>query len=341
MKNKAIYFVFPLLCIAAVACTDDPTPPPMAEISIADSQLTMPYGGETQDVTINVNRSWRVESNVSWLAFDPSSAELEAGETVPQTISITALPNEYGDSRSAEVTIRTLSRYVKLSIVQSENPDGAPLIIYHNDFDRALVSEGSGWPLLSGSSDWMNQTGSGIGTLSYYFSGNTSVRSNSPSTSHSDYADQASGNNGLFFGTNSASFTVGNLSLHPDHRNIEVTFGSEKYLYGGTDAQNTFNPEEFPVMVSADGQNWVTAENCRFLNRPAGDYPIGTWDLAIVQFTLPGETANLWIRFAPTVASAYRLDDLTIQMLMEDTDNVIDWSQATAIDPGTEITVTE
>ena len=62
-----------------------------------------------------------------------------------------------------------------------------------------------------------------------------------------------------------------------------MTFGSEKYLNSG---DSVFDPEEFPVMISNDGTNWVEVS----YTFQSGGWPEGTWELATANFTLPEQS---------------------------------------------------
>ena len=192
--------------------------------------------------------------------------------------------------------------------------------IYYNDFDKeAAVQTSSKWPYLDATEAWRNEKGSGISSVSYE-SAVVSLRNNSNSDgNYSDY--DGSGVNNLFFGA-SSHFRVNNISLG-GKRNIKLLFGSEKY--DNSDKTATFNVAEFPVKVSVDGNKWLKLDY-KFNGTEAG-----RWNTAEATFTVPEGSASLYLYFAPTVASVYRLDDLTLtESSAEGT--VLDFSKAGSLD---------
>lgn len=106
----------------------------------------------------------------------------------------------------------------------------------------------------------------------------------------SDY--EGSGVNNVFFGSN-AYFTIGNLDLG-GKRNLRLSFGTERY--GQNDPDNTWNPAEFEIELSNNGTAWSKPITVNFAK---GSAPVGRWDLAIADFTLPEGTSALYIRSQP------------------------------------------
>lgn len=119
----------------------------------------------------------------------------------------------------------------------------------------------------------------------------------------SDY--EGSGGNNVFFGSN-AYFTIGNLDLG-GKTNLRLSFGTERY--GQDDPDNTWNPAEFEIELSNNGTAWSKPITVNFAK---GSAPVGRWDLAIADFTLPEGTSVLYIRFTAKAASVYRIDDVTL-----------------------------
>lgn len=330
MKNSLFYLTAALaLPFVMLSCRKEEQPP-LPELSATKTSVEIGYEGETVEFTVYANRSFSISCDESWLAFDPSVMEMEAGEIKEHTIKVTALKNA-GEQRSAEFTVKIPTSYIKFTVIQEGAPDAIPSIVYSNDFDAEVAVETDNiWPGLNTFNGWRNESGSGAGTVEYYGTA-TSIRSNSNSNaSYSDY--EGSGSNNLFFGA-SSYFVIGKVSLHKEHRGLSLSFGSERYLYGAAD--NTFNPDEFPVMISKDGSNWVSLT----YSFPGNTWPNGRWNLATASFTLPEETAELWIRFAPTLGSAYRLDDVSLKA--SDGGAEVDWSKAVQIKVENPITPVE
>ncbi|MBO8465845.1 MAG: BACON domain-containing protein [Bacteroidetes bacterium] len=299
------------------SCEDKPVPP-LPEIVLGDEAMQFGHEGGSDTFVLYVNRDWEAVPEADWIAIDPPSGKGEAGK-----VTVTVLENPAGDARSSQVVFKTLAVYATLDIAQDANPDGIPSLFFGNDFDKELARENESgyWPYLDQSDCWKNETGFGSGEVEYYFDG-MSARANSTSNgSYSDY--EGSGNNNLFFGSGSPYFVIGNIKVHPEQREYTLSFGTEKYLYGNSD--NTFVPEEFPVMVSPDGETWVEVG----YTFASGQYLNGRWDLATSEFVLPEGTETLWIRFAPTLGSAHRLDDVTLKA--GGNGDAVDWSDGVTI----------
>lgn len=302
--------------VSLTSCKEEEVPP-LPEINLGEESLDFGFEGGSGTFMLYVNREWEAVPGADWIAVDPPYGDGNACE-----VTVSVLENAAGDSRSASVMFKTRAVYASLDVSQEANPDGIPSLFYGNDFDMELSQENESgrWPFLDQSDCWKNQTGAGAGEVEYYFSG-ISVRSNSNSNGgYSDY--DGSGNNNLFFGTN-PYFVIGNIAVHPGQQDYSLSFGTEKYLYGNND--NTFVPEEFPVMISPDGETWVAVE----YTFASGRYLDGRWDLATADFSLPEGTERLWIRFAPTISSAHRLDDVALKAGTGGT--VIDWNEGTVI----------
>ena len=214
----------------------------------------------------------------------------------------------------------------ELKVYQKGTGAATAAVVYHNDFDKELAVKGSdGWKTYLDSFDgWKNESGSGISTVEYAFSG-MSARTNSSGTSNSQYSDYSgSGKNYLWFAKDNY-FHVKNITLPEGKTNYTISFGSERNLYQAAD--NTFVPEEFLVYVSNDGSKWVKLEYA---------FPNGLknrrWDLASSTFTVPSGTKSLHIYIKATLASAYLMDDLDLSVAAS-AGTAIDFSKG--IDLGT------
>ena len=194
-----------------------------------------------------------------------------------------------------------------VSVDPSTEPGPAPEgVLFGNNFDKATAEKtygsGSSYPYLDQFDGWQNTVGSGASGVEYEYKA-MSARSNSNSDgSYSDYA--GSGANNLFFGTE-AHFQVRKIALG-GATSFSLSFGSEKY----TQTNSLFSKDEFKVYVSdtAGGASWVSLD----YSFAKGAMPEGRWDLATAYFTVPSGTQYLNIYFTATVASAYRLDDVTL-----------------------------
>lgn len=292
-------------------CKEDDSKSATPTLSVSTESLVFTDATEkTQTVDIKANCEWKVvASDLSWATVEPMNGrgngtisvtvqELPAGTNSREgKISFTLIHAEFGNWGTAEQSIAVSQ------VAGSEAPTGE--IAYANNFDKEAATKtygsGNSWPYTDQFDGWKNESGYGITDVTYTTSG-ISVRNNS--NSNSDYSDYAgSGVNNMFFGSNS-NFTIEKISVNSV--NLRLTFGTERYI---KDADNTFNHDEFKVQLSNNGTNWSAPLTYTFA---MGVDPNGRWDLATADFTLPEGTTTLYISFQATVASAYRLDDVTL-----------------------------
>lgn len=292
-------------------CKEDDSKSATPTLSVSTQSLVFTDATEkTQTVQITANCEWKVvTSSLEWATVEPMNGrgngtisvtvqELPAGTNSREgKISFTLIHAEFGNWGTAEQSIAVSQ------VAGSEAPTGE--IAYANNFDKEAATKtygsGNSWPYTDQFDGWKNESGYGITDVTYTTSG-ISVRNNS--NSNSDYSDYAgSGVNNMFFGSNS-NFTIEKISVNSV--NLRLTFGTERYI---KDADNTFNHDEFKVQLSNNGTNWSAPLTYTFA---MGVDPNGRWDLATADFTLPEGTTTLYIRFQATVASAYRLDDVTL-----------------------------
>ena len=112
----------------------------------------------------------------------------------------------------------------------------------------------------------------------------------------------------MFFGT-SGVFEIQKIALESTQKNLQLTFGSYKSLYGAED--NAFVTSEFHVYLSKDGENWAEIA----YDRPVGDdehSKYGTWALATANFTLKQVPSELYIKFTSDLTSSHRIDDVKL-----------------------------
>ena len=298
---------------------DGPTGAPSIELS--KQTLDFEKDGGSQTIKLTATRDWNVTNVPDWIAVDPKSGNPAENKEV----TVTVLENT-GMDRSQEIKFTIGFDGKTLTVNQKGTGSASEMIVYHNDFDKELaVKDNSGWKTYLDSFDgWKNETGSGISTVEYAFSG-MSARTNSSGTSNSTYSDYSgSGKNYLWFAKDNY-FHVKNITLPEGKTNYTISFGSERNLYQAAD--NTFVPEEFLVYVSNDGSKWVKLEYA---------FPNGLknrrWDLASSTFTVPSGTKSLHIYIKATLASAYLMDDLDLSVAAS-AGTVIDFSKG--IDLGT------
>lgn len=324
MKLKSLFlgsFALTAMLFAQSCGDKDETPSGAPSVEIAPAALTFDATSSTQSVEVKATRDWKATPMVDWISVNPEKGAPSNGTK----LEVTVLSNDGADRTGVvKVTIGFDSKELKIS--QKGTGAATAAVVYHNDFDKELAVEGSdGWKTYLDSFDgWKNETGSGISTVEYAFSG-MSARTNSSGTSNSQYSDYSgSGKNYLWFAKDNY-FHVKNITLPEGKTNYTISFGSERNLYQAAD--NTFVPEEFLVYVSNDGSKWVKLEYA---------FPNGLknrrWDLASSTFTVPSGTKSLHIYIKATLASAYLMDDLDLSVAAS-AGTAIDFSKG--IDLGT------
>ena len=306
MKLKSLFlgsFALTAMLFAQSCGDKDETPSGAPSVEIAPAALTFDATSSTQSVEVKATRDWKATPMVDWISVNPEKGAPSNGTK----LEVTVLSNDGADRTGVvKVTIGFDSKELKIS--QKGTGAATAAVVYHNDFDKELAVKGSdGWKTYLDSFDgWKNETGSGISTVEYAFSG-MSARTNSSGTSNSQYSDYSgSGKNYLWFAKDNY-FHVKNITLPEGKTNYTISFGSERNLYQAAD--NTFVPEEFLVYVSNDGSKWVKLEYA---------FPNGLknrrWDLASSTFTVPSGTKSLHIYIKATLASAYLMDDLDLSV---------------------------
>lgn len=291
-------------------------------IEITPKNLSFDETSSTQTIEVVATRDWKASSKEEWISLSTEKGSATNGTKV----DITVLSND-GADRTGVVEFTIGFDKKELKVYQKGTGAAVAAVVYHNDFDKELAVEGeSGWrTYLDSFGGWKNETGSGISTVEYAFSG-MSARTNSTGASDSNkYSDYSgSGKNYLWFAKDNY-FHVKNITLPEGKTNYTISFGSERNLYQAAD--NTFVPEEFLVYVSNDGSKWVKLEYA---------FPNGLknrrWDLASSTFTVPSGTKSLHIYIKATLASAYLMDDLDLSVAAS-AGTAIDFSKG--IDLGT------
>lgn len=324
MKLKSLFlgsFALTAMLFAQSCGDKDETPSGAPSVEIAPATLTFDATSSTQSVEVKATRDWKATPMADWISVNPEKGAPSNGAK----LEVTVLSNDGADRTGVvKVTIGFDTKELKVS--QKGTGAATAAVVYHNDFDKELAVKGSdGWKTYLDSFDgWKNESGSGISTVEYAFSG-MSARTNSSGTSNSQYSDYSgSGKNYLWFAKDNY-FHVKNITLPEGKTDYTISFGSERNLYQAAD--NTFVPEEFLVYVSNDGSKWVKLEYA---------FPNGLknrrWDLASSTFTVPSGTKSLHIYIKATLASAYLMDDLDLSVAAS-AGTAIDFSKG--IDLGT------
>lgn len=327
MKLKNLFLgSFALTAMLFAQSCDDKNDGPTGAPSIELSTQTLDFEKESgsQTIKLTATRDWNVTNVPDWIAVDPKSGNPAENKEV----TVTVLENT-GMDRSEAIKFTIGFDTKTLTINQKGTGSAAELVVYNNNFDKELAVKGSnGWTTyLDKFEGWKNESGSGISTVEYAFSGVTArTRKDASDSDVSDY--QGSGKNYLWFGKDNNFFQIKNITLPENKANFTISFGARRSEYKqGVTVDNTFKPEEFLVYVSNDGSKWVKLEYA---------FPNGAkdnrWDLASSTFTVPSGTKSLHIYIKTTVASSYLMDDLDLSVAAS-AGTAIDFSKG--IDLGT------
>ena len=295
---------FAALVAVPTACEEEDGPTGAPSIELNTGTLEFNKESETKAIELVATRDWKVTipEDVDWLSVDPKSGK---GNGKTTTVQIKVLANE-GMDREASIVFTIGFEDKALTVKQAGTGSLEDLLIYYNDFDKTAAEKtygtsGTSWPYLDQFDGWQNATGKGAGAEKYGYNA-MSARNNSNSNgNYSDY--DGSGVNNLFFGS-SAYFLVQDIALG-GNTNIDLSFGSEKYLQDG---ESIFLNSEFHVYLSADAAKWVELTDYTF----AGGTTAARWNLANGTFSVPAGTQKISVCFKADVASAYRLDDVRL-----------------------------
>lgn len=309
MKLKNLFLgSFALTAMLFAQSCDDKNDGPTGAPSIELSTQTLDFekDGGSQTIKLTATRDWNVTNVPDWIAVDPKSGNPAENKEV----TVTVLENT-GMDRSQVIKFTIGFDAKSLTVNQKGTGSAAEVVVYHNDFDKELAVKGSsGWTTyLDKFEGWKNESGSGISTVEYAFSGVTArTRKDASDSDASDY--RGSGKNYLWFGKDNNFFQIKNVTLPEGKTDYTISFGAARMeSKDGVTIDNTFKPEEFLVYISNDGSKWVELEYA---------FPNGLknkrWDFASSTFTVPSGTKSLHIYIKTTVASSYLMDDLDLSI---------------------------
>jgi hypothetical protein len=313
MKNLNFLKLFMATMIMAIStvmtgCVDDnDTEAPF--LTVTPTSITFNDEGNAADdsqdfIEISTNRQWTATSNQSWLTLSETQGEgnakvylsVPAGTNGEATITI-QISNKVGALAQEFVTVKAGSA----STFESE-------VVYSTTVGSTSVS--SPYPYVDKYEGW-DATGTGASTVTYT-GYNATVRASG--LSNASAYDGASGPNVVFFGAGNPYFIINNITM-PDSKNFKLTFGAQcSYQATRADYINTFSKDNFKVELSADGNSWTNLE----YTVNDGDQATPYWVFATANFSLEEAASALYIRFTPSIASAFRLDDITLATSSEE-----------------------
>ena len=287
-----------------IGCVDDndDTEAPYLEVSPTTLEFTtsgVAAEGSQSYFEITTNRAWTatVTDNKSWVTLSAIQGDGNTRVNV-------SIPAGINDEATIEIIISNKVGPLKKEYVTIKSGEVADaVVIYHTNVgDEALSSN----PYVDAYTGW-NATGTGASTVTY--SGEKATVRASGNSNNGAY-NGASGPNIIFFGSLPSYFDINKISMTSEQTNLQLTFGAS-YSYRNDDGvyDNTFDVSKFEVSLSADGTSWVPLTYT--IND--GDQASPYWVFATANFTLAQATSELYIRYTATVASVFRLDDITLQ----------------------------
>ena len=311
MKNLnflKLFFGIMLMMVSAtfVGCVDDndDTEAPYLEVSPTTLEFTsngVAAEGSQSYFEISTNRAWtaQVLGDKSWVTLSAIQGDgntkvnvsIPAGINDEATIEIT-ISNKVGPLKKELVTI------ISGQVVEKET------IYYTNIGDEAVSSP---FPYVDAYTGW-DASGTGASTVTY--SGQKATVRASGLSNNGAY-NGASGPNIVFFGTLPADFQINQIGLSAEQTNLQLTFGASSSIKAedSNDYNNTFDISKFEVSLSADGTSWTPLTYT--INN--GDQESPYWIFATADFTLTEAVSSIYVKFTALVASAIRLDDITLQ----------------------------
>lgn len=295
-------FMLMLATISFVACTDDndDTESPVLEVSPTTLNFTAEgtvEEGSQAYFEITSNRSWTItiQDDKDWVTL--SETEGSGNAKIEVSVPAGAVDEAKVDIQIGNKAGTLLSKTVTIKRGMGSEPVET-VVIYQESLGSTEVAEKTPVANFTG---WGKQ-GTGAANVTYTGS---SEKMDVRKKSSGGY-EGASGGNAFFFGTGPASLIINKIALTAEQTKLKLTFGANSFIYDTKD--NSFDESKFPVYLSADGTNWTQLT----YTRNKGDEQTPNWVLATANFTLKNAVSELYIKFAPTVASLFSLDDITL-----------------------------
>lgn len=271
--------------------------------------LTAEAGAQSEEVSIVSSGAWTLTFEPAGTDWCTASAVAGKAGTTAVKFTAAALPSDVED-RSVTAVVETsgaifgvpYTKSAKIKIQQSVSGEVAE-IIYKETFGTAQVASNTDVDKYTA---W-NKTGEGAADVTY---AGTNVSIRNTNTNVATSYDGASTAPLLFFSKVPATFIVQNIALTAEQTKLQLTFGGQQVITNGSDY--TWSNENMLVALSADGKVWSTIEYTT--NGGDQNADAKNWVLATANFTLKAPAEKLYIRFkAPKLASATRIDDITLQ----------------------------
>lgn len=298
-------FMLMLATISFVACTDDndDTESPVLEVSPTTLNFTAEgtvEEGSQAYFEITSNRSWTItiQDDKDWVTL--SETEGSGNAKIEVSVPAGAVDEAKVDIQIGNKAGTLLSKTVTIRRGAGSEPV-EKVVIYNETVGNDASAKDK--PKVDVYTGWM-KTGEGSANVTY--SGGADVRNTGIKSAG---YEGASGENNVFF-AGTSSFVINKIALKAEQTNLKLTFGGS---YGKKDDatnkyDNTFDVSKFIVSLSADGTSWTPITYTK--NNGDAEHPY--WIFATSDFTLKNAVSELYIKFEASVASGFRLDDITL-----------------------------
>lgn len=123
-KVVKIFCLLPTLCImlSGVSCKGGKETIPVADPVITPSTLSVEGDISTQSIEVKTTEVWVLSSDASWVKFSPPGGN---GSSDPVTVSLLLTKNQTGQSRTATVTLKTVSgKTATMALTQTAEQSG-------------------------------------------------------------------------------------------------------------------------------------------------------------------------------------------------------------------------
>lgn len=140
--KKISPYAFLLLIVSVVSCNEvEKRPSDLYSIEVSKDRIVFDHHGGTATIYVTTNAQWEINTNSTWISFEPTARRNERAENV--TITITAPPYDvFNHTRNAEISIRsgdlatdfTVRRFISIAQIGEEFVANEPGIWTVSDF---------------------------------------------------------------------------------------------------------------------------------------------------------------------------------------------------------------
>lgn len=218
------------------------------DVAFTASSVSIAPEGATVEATLTSNGQWSVEAYPEWLSVSPTSGKGDA------TLTLTALANNSGESRSGEVRVTTKDNSASLTVTQEQSQAESNFITVSPTTIDADVNGGTFEVTVTANCQWTANTtaewvvcepasGDGNGTVTVSVSPNTG-----------DVSERET--DLVFAGADNILVPVRVTQHSPQLYYLSATPGIVTFEYtGGTEQVNVHSNDNWTASCDAD---WIT-----------------------------------------------------------------------------------